>query len=333
MTAQQLMALVRAEIGTKEIAGAADSKEILQYAKDSGNAWIVDDETPWCATFVGAMLARAGLSNTKRANARSYLTWGVGVKLADAQPGDVVVLWRKSKTSASGHVFFYTHTGKDGKIHGIGGNQSDAVSAAGYPLDRVLAIRRAPEIAAPGAVHAPISRASVAKGTGRASRVVRKLQQILSGLGYALGGIDGKFGPLTSAALRAFQENAGLVVDGVAGPATWAALDSAPRRADRTATVAGLVKAGSSITAVSVAGQLGAAATAVSAAAALMPQVIDATKSAQAAFALWKVLAVTNPATAVLAIVGAGGFLGYRKIMKSRVRDARTHRNIGRAAR
>ncbi len=39
-------------------------------------------------------------------------------------------------------------------------------------------------------------------------------------------GIDGIFGPVTEAAVRAFQRSKGLVGDGIVGPKTWDALDN-----------------------------------------------------------------------------------------------------------
>ena len=41
-------------------------------------------------------------------------------------------------------------------------------------------------------------------------------------------GIDGDFGPHTDVAVRSFQEGAGLGVDGIVGPLTWAALPVDP---------------------------------------------------------------------------------------------------------
>lgn len=49
---------------------------------------------------------------------------------------------------------------------------------------------------------------------------VAELQQRLSALGFDTGRVDGIFGDSTAAALREFQENAALAVDGILGPDT-----------------------------------------------------------------------------------------------------------------
>ncbi len=46
------------------------------------------------------------------------------------------------------------------------------------------------------------------------------LQQYLKVIGYYKGKLDGEFGPITEAAVKAFQEFNGLEVDGIAGPIT-----------------------------------------------------------------------------------------------------------------
>jgi outer membrane protein OmpA-like peptidoglycan-associated protein len=53
---------------------------------------------------------------------------------------------------------------------------------------------------------------------------VREYQQILSGLSYYAGAIDERHGPLTDAAVRNFQSDHGLQVDGIVGDGTWLAL-------------------------------------------------------------------------------------------------------------
>lgn len=61
---------------------------------------------------------------------------------------------------------------------------------------------------------------------------VTKLQAALNALGYDCGAADGIFGAATEKAVRAFQADNGLVVDGIAGKATQEALyaaESVPR--------------------------------------------------------------------------------------------------------
>lgn len=59
--------------------------------------------------------------------------------------------------------------------------------------------------------------------SGSKGKDVRELQQLLVRAGFSVG-IDGDFGPATERAVRLFQKNHGLEVDGVAGPATMKVL-------------------------------------------------------------------------------------------------------------
>ncbi len=54
---------------------------------------------------------------------------------------------------------------------------------------------------------------------------VKKLQQSLKDLGFNVGSIDGIFGKMTDAAVRAFQSYNGLYVDGIVGPQTISQLN------------------------------------------------------------------------------------------------------------
>ena len=57
---------------------------------------------------------------------------------------------------------------------------------------------------------------------------VKRLQTLLKSHGSPSLAVDGDFGPATEAAVRHFQSEHKLVVDGVVGPQTWAALGDAP---------------------------------------------------------------------------------------------------------
>ncbi len=79
-----------------------------------------------------------------------------------------------------------------------------------------------------------------------ASAEVKACQTELAALGLYQGAIDGIAGPATQAAVRAFQNDNGLVVDGIVGPATRATLTRAveTKQAGKAAATATLGGAG-----------------------------------------------------------------------------------------
>lgn len=99
------------------------------------------DETPWCSSFVNAICWQLRLPRSKSAAARSWLAVGQQVHLALAKVGFDVVVLKRGSNPAQGHVGFYA--GHDAEhVFVLGGNQSDAVTVAPFPVERVLGVRR-----------------------------------------------------------------------------------------------------------------------------------------------------------------------------------------------
>jgi peptidoglycan hydrolase-like protein with peptidoglycan-binding domain len=55
---------------------------------------------------------------------------------------------------------------------------------------------------------------------------VRRLQSRMSAVGFDTGGVDGRFGANTEAAVRTLQQAHNLGVDGIVGPQTWDVVDA-----------------------------------------------------------------------------------------------------------
>lgn len=124
--------------GLKEIPGGKHNPTILSWWEKLSLPFR-DDETAWCAGYVGGVLASRGLPTTKSASARSYESYGT--KIAKPCYGCIVVFWRGSKSGWMGHVAFVVGQASNGDLFCLGGNQSDSVNVSRFSRDRVLSYR------------------------------------------------------------------------------------------------------------------------------------------------------------------------------------------------
>jgi len=142
--------IARRHLGVTEIPGKATHPAIRRWLLDL-RAWWADDETPWCGTFVAAVLREAGHALPQHwYRARAWATWGTA--LAGPALGAVVVYERKG----GGHVGFVVGTDERGRIVTLGGNQGNSISVAPFERDRVLAFRWPPFLPPPASHTLPL---------------------------------------------------------------------------------------------------------------------------------------------------------------------------------
>jgi len=122
-------------IGLKEISGPKNNSTVVDFWKRIHLSGISNDEVPWCAAFVGAVLENVGLKSTRSGLAKSYLNWGVPMKTPAL--GSIVVFTRKG----GGHVGFVVGKDKNGNLYVLGGNQSDAVNIKLFKTDNIVGYR------------------------------------------------------------------------------------------------------------------------------------------------------------------------------------------------
>lgn len=306
----------RRHLGVKEWPGAKSNPAVEVFFARAGHPGVTD-ETPWCAAFVGAVLAECGLHNSGSLMARSYLSWGQKVSPQDAGAGDIAVIARGKPPQ--GHVFIVSDV-RDGVVSGIGGNQGDSVSAIKVPVAEVLGFRRADVAAQPFMGRATLKRG--AKGA-----MVLDLQDQLAMLGFFAGKVDGEFGPLTEAAVLAFQRAAEIATDGEVGPVTWDALEKAQARPVRDVTASDLRKSGSTTLASADRIDVAAGAAGVTA---TLTAVKEATDQAAGVLPTVRALVVDNWPLLIVAALLIGVVFWSQKIKTARVNDARTGAHLGR---
>ena len=120
------MAIARGELLVTEVPGGGSSPRINEYLAIVGIE--PNDEHAWCSAFVNWVMAQSGIQGTRRANARSWLHWGVETT---PRVGAVAVLWRVSREAWQGHVGFL-----------LGISESEVLLLGGKPVVALAQIRR-----------------------------------------------------------------------------------------------------------------------------------------------------------------------------------------------
>jgi uncharacterized protein (TIGR02594 family) len=118
----------RADDNITEIRGAEHNPAIVKMWEDIKLGGIKDDDTPWCAAFVGSKLEGCGIRSTRSGMARSYSKSKLFFRLNEPVLGAIVTFYRNGRSSGQGHVGFVEGIAKDGSVMVRGGNQGDAVN-------------------------------------------------------------------------------------------------------------------------------------------------------------------------------------------------------------
>lgn len=119
--------------GLREIPGPKHNPTIVKWLVKL-KAWWLDDETPWCGTFVAHCMDTAGIPYPKAwYRARAWAAWGMAVK---PQVGAVAVFSR----GGGGHVGFVV--GESATHFAVlGGNQGNAVNVTNIQKNRLIGCR------------------------------------------------------------------------------------------------------------------------------------------------------------------------------------------------
>jgi uncharacterized protein (TIGR02594 family) len=199
------------------------------------NSVMNEDYFSWCGLTVGYCMTKAGIApvfgnsgDTSRfLYAAAWLGWGTPV--TTPQLGDVLVF---DFGGGDHHVTLFEKDNGDGTYGCHGGNQSHEVNTVNFRKSRLMGIRRP----SAGVGELPVAADTLAPGA--VGRAVTALQSALAAKNFDPGGIDGEYGPLTSAAVSSFQRSQNLSVTGIADPITLRALglslDVGPTQADGT---------------------------------------------------------------------------------------------------
>ena len=224
MTVNELLAIAKAEIGTKEYPPGSNQ---VKY-----NNWMYgrNASEPWCASFVSWCFKGTGLV-PKTASCLNMLEWFErrGQIVKEPKPGDIVFFHYSTNARRTNHVGIVV--GVDGKIiKTIEGNTSvSSNDNGGCVMSRsrnknIVAYAR-PKYSDNGTTPSIINKKRPTLRIGSKGEDVLYLHKQLKKCGYGVDPKSDYFSSLTDLCVQNFQISHFLKPDGVCGPLTWEQID------------------------------------------------------------------------------------------------------------
>ena len=222
-TGEQILELARTHVGEKYILGSFAPKN----NKNWHGPWDCAEFASWLVFQTADKLYGVGDDNGNPARADAF----TGFWARDAMKlGKKISIQEARRTPGA---MLLRHSGDMGHIvvsDGKGGTVEAQSRFTGVVRDKVDGRRWDTGVLVPGVKYSPKSSGGTFVGPSVAifrlttpmmtGPTVRAIQTALKKNGFDPGPVDGEFGSLTAAAVRAFQTTRRLVVDGEVGPKT-----------------------------------------------------------------------------------------------------------------
>ena len=240
MTPEIILKVAQSQIGVCE--NPAGSNKVKYNTEYYGRP-VQGSAYPWCCVFVWWVFKEAGapelfFGGKKTAGATTLMNYykqkGQLVKQGNYKPGDIV-FFQFDNDAYADHVGIIEEVLKDGDIVTIEGNTSLTSDDNG---GKVMRRGRTPNVIM-AVAHPDYEKEEEVKTVKVALKVckrgmknypeIKTIQRLLRSLGYKdnvgkIIEIDGSFGPATEAAVKKFQKDNKLQVDGKVGQKTWESL-------------------------------------------------------------------------------------------------------------
>lgn len=228
-----IVAKAKTQIGVKE--SPANSNNVKYNTAYYGKS-VSGDKYPWCCVFMWWVFKECGYSNLfyggkKTASCNTLMNYYKKQKQFSTTPriGSLAFFNWGTGTTAK-HVGIVINANSDGTIVTVEGNTSAGNdSNGGQVMQRNRNKSQIIGYAYPYS-NSIITTGGVCEVTlnqlnkGDKGNEVKALQILLNGYGYSCGAADGVFGSKTLTAVKNFQKEKDISVDGIVGTNTWSKL-------------------------------------------------------------------------------------------------------------